>query len=50
MIALKIILGITLAISALGAAAGGEKDRRPCLTLFAVAGGMMLLAAAIERM
>lgn len=50
MIALKIILIITLAVSALGAAAGGEKDRRPCLSLFAIAGSMILLAVAIERM
>lgn len=50
MLALRIIIAVAMAIALMGAIAGGEKDKCPCIVIFTVAGCLMLLSIAVERM
>lgn len=50
MLALRIITTVAMAIALMGAIAGSEKDKRTCITIFTVAGCLMLLSLAVERM
>lgn len=45
--AFRVILLVSIALSALGSIAGGKEDKKPCLFNFAVSGGLFLLSFAI---
>ena len=50
MLTLRIITAVAMVITLMGVIASSEKDKRSCITLFTVAGCLMLLSIAVERM
>lgn len=50
MLALRIITAVAMAITLMGVIASSERDKRPFIIIFTVAGCLLLLSIAIERM